>query len=59
MPYTAMDKRIYIITFGSSDKNRRECSVSESRMRENRLSGLIGDLPMQDNLFMNAKGDLP
>ena len=33
--------------------------VSKSRMREIRLSGLVGGLPMQDILFMNAKGGLP
>ena len=33
--------------------------VLESRMREIRLSGLSGGLPLQDVLFMNAGRDLP
>jgi hypothetical protein len=31
----------------------------ESRMREIRLSGLNGGLPLQDALFSNAEEDLP
>jgi len=42
MPYVDMDKHSYIMTFGNTDENQCECSVSESRMREIRLSGLVG-----------------
>lgn len=59
MPYTDVDKHSYIMTFGSPDGNRDECSVSKSRMREIRLYGLVGGLPKQDNLFLNAEGGLP
>jgi hypothetical protein len=36
-----------------------EIYVLESRMREIRLSGLNGGLPLQDALFSNAEEDLP
>lgn len=49
----------YIMTFGNQVGVPGECNVSESRMREIRLSGLVGGFPMQDNLFTNAKGSLP
>ena len=54
-----MGKHSYTMTFGSSDINRGKCSVSESRMREIRLYGLVGGLPKQDRLFLNAEGGLP
>jgi len=44
VPYSKMGKHSYIMTFGSSDENQSECNVSESRMRENRLSGLNGGI---------------
>ena len=47
----------YIQSFGS--QFTLVSVVLESRMREIRLSGLVGGLLMQDVLFMNAKGDLP
>ena len=59
MPYSKMGKHSYTMTFGSSDINRGKCSVSESRMREIRLYGLVGGLPKQDRLFLNAEGGLP
>lgn len=42
VPYSKMDKHSYIMTFGSQETG--ECSVSESRMRETRLSGLVGGI---------------
>ena len=54
-----MGKHSYIRAFGKPDINRGECSVSESRVREIRLHGSIGGLPMCDSLFMTTKGGLP
>ncbi len=42
VPYIRDGEHSYIMTFGSQETG--ECAVSESRMRENRLSGLNGGI---------------
>ena len=58
MPYTAMEYTD-TDTCLRSQRLSGECDVSESRMREIRLSGSVGGLLMYDILFMSALGGLP
>jgi hypothetical protein len=57
VPYIRDGEHSYKMTFSNIDANQGKCCVSKSRMREIRLSGSVGGLPMCNNL--GTEGGLP